>query len=370
MEKDAFGYGEIRQYLETVTRSLKLVRFEELEKFRLWTQSNQESIRAALTFANSGLDREWRRSFEAIGRLDAQLLEDLQRSAQDAVNSIHQTWLSDIAATQQSITDQVSVARLVLEDVSVKATLAASRWDKIDLDAIGKQWLLQQDFVNDLRASLDKMKHSFVSLTQSFGDAHNLLAMPSFILPGALQELYSTSDTINVLQPRDKQWEIQYDGDVELPAVTGTTSGRELEELLSQVDPALVGMYHGALRALEHDNPDRARHVLVSLRTLVDHVLWALAPNNESLAWISLQGENSFLHEGKPTRSGRVMFILREQAGGPVAEFVGCDMQVVNLLYSVFNRVHGKNPGVPYGQLRMIVFRTEAFLQYLLRVRQ
>ena len=62
---------------------------------------------------------------------------------------------------------------------------------------------------------------------------------------------------------------------------------RSLEEMLSRMDAGLLRAWHGAKQAVHSDNPDRSRHVTVSLRELLTHVLHKVAPDDKVRRWTS-----------------------------------------------------------------------------------
>ena len=79
--------------------------------------------------------------------------------------------------------------------------------------------------------------------------------------------------------------------------------------LLQTLDPGLATPYRGARDALRSGNPDRSRHILTSLRELWNHVLRRIAPDDLVLAWIR-GGDHHLLHEGRPTRKARALYVL------------------------------------------------------------
>ena len=130
-----------------------------------------------------------------------------------------------------------------------------------------------------------------------------------------------------------------------------------------------MATYRGAIEALSGDNPDRSRHVLSSLRTLLDNLLCKLAPQKEVREWIERNSIQGYLHNGQPTRHAKIRYVLRN-LGEPLRDFVEADTRAMVKLYTLYNRLHQLDIGVTDEQLRAIVLKTESYLVYILRVRE
>ena len=149
--------------------------------------------------------------------------------------------------------------------------------------------------------------------------------------------------------------------------------------LLESLDPALAVPYLGAREALESSNPDRVRHILVSLRELWNHVLHRLAPDHEMWCWVNSQGElDQLCKEGKLvyikngqyglTRRARILYICRELNHPPLADFLDQDTNALVKLVEFLQRVHKLESPLTEQQLRAILLRTESWLTYILQL--
>src|SRR5439155_9335890 len=98
-----------------------------------------------------------------------------------------------------------------------------------------------------------------------------------------------------------------------------------LEDGLTELDPGLLNVWRGARVALSPQNPDRARHVAVSLRELFTTVLHRLAPDDSVKEWTS--DPDHYDEKGRPTRRARYQFICRTINDGPFTKFVDLDMR-------------------------------------------
>jgi hypothetical protein len=127
--------------------------------------------------------------------------------------------------------------------------------------------------------------------------------------------------------------------------------------------PELVEMWDGAWAALEREEPDSVRHVLASLRALVDNVLWDLAPVEAVLSWAG--PGDTLANRGRPTRRARMLYARVTQRGG-----LGQTDQVVVTAalrdYSDLHRLHAARVGIPRVEVRSLVERVGHFLEWLL----
>ena len=83
---------------------------------------------------------------------------------------------------------------------------------------------------------------------------------------------------------------------------------RTLEDRLGEINSGFPGVLQGARAALNTDNPERARHVTVSLRELVGRVLHQFAPNDEVKTWST--NPSDYDDKGKLTRRGPITIYL------------------------------------------------------------
>lgn len=92
----------------------------------------------------------------------------------------------------------------------------------------------------------------------------------------------------------------------------------EFEAALVAVEPELLILWQGAVEASRTNNPDRARHVAVSLRELTTHLLHILSPDEELANWSTSESDYD---NKRPTRRARLRFIFRRFGEDVVALF-------------------------------------------------
>lgn len=126
-------------------------------------------------------------------------------------------------------------------------------------------------------------------------------------------------------------------------AAEGTAPEPSTEELLARLraeHPDLVRCAQGARLAYASDNPDRTRHVNVSLRALCDGLIWRLAPEDGVKAWTQ---KPEHFHKGRPTRRARVEFIVRSNPASLAARLLLSDAGFVKFLDKLQGPTHASH---------------------------
>ena len=136
-------------------------------------------------------------------------------------------------------------------------------------------------------------------------------------------------------------------------------------ELLPQLDPALLILYQGAITSLDSNNPDKQRHVAVSLRELFTHILHILSPDDKFNKW-NTDPDN--LKNGRPTRKGRLLYIYRDINFPPFNQFIKRDVEAALTFLNLFQRGTHKIKG-PFSkqQSRAILNRMESMLYFIIK---
>lgn len=181
----------------------------------------------------------------------------------------------------------------------------------------------------------------------------------------------SITNDNEVLNPIDRQpptHEVFRETDLprrtRVPAIP---EGRSIEELLREINPNWLNLLQGAREALNTNNPDRARHVAVSLRELLGHVLRQLTPDDDIRDWNT--NPDYYDDKDKPTRKARLRYIYREINSGSLSELVDADVTSILTLITRLNRgTHGVAPCLTHRELQVVVDYVESRLLFLLRV--
>ena len=289
----------------------------------------------------------------------------------ESISAAHQSWLDTIKPIQHDfshLSQLQASAKLALCDTSLRLAATERLMAGIDFDAIRSRFQIEMPVITGLESSIAHLAASYGGLAESLREISDITRLPAFVLPGATREIYTTSFALETLRPWDDRDEDEAETEIQLVAEAELeTSG--CIALLQQVDPGLARPYIGARDALYGNNADRARHILSSLRELWNHLLRRLAPDDLVAAWIPVvSNQKDLLHEGKPTRRARVLYVCRELNNDPLTDFLMHDTRALVKMIELFNRVHELETALTDEQLRAILLRTDSWLMYILQI--
>ena len=292
-------------------------------------------------------------------------------SIAESLSAVHQSWIERIKPIPNNISHRsqlLASANLDLCDTSLRPAATERLMAGIDFEAIRSRFQIEMPVISGLENSIAHMATSYGSLAESLKEISDITSLPTFVLPGATREIYTTSFAIEALcswvdrEDDETETELQLVTEAELE-----TSGSIA--LLQQVEPGLARPYIGAWDALYGNNADRARHILSSLRELWNHLLRRLAPEDLVAAWIpGVPNQKDLLHDGKPTRRARVLYVCRELNNDPLTDFLMHDTRALVKLIELFNRVHELETELTDEQLRAILLKADSWLIYILQI--
>jgi hypothetical protein len=369
LQKFRAAYLRIQEDMERMNRALKpsyLSVYEQME--RALEPIRRQHLEVSRSMELSGLtsshlaeivqaNQRWQDLIDQA-TVSSRVVEDIKRT--------HQTWLEGIKPMQDSITQLQAAAKLSLGDMAYRMTVSERLFAGIDLDAIQQAvalpepaFLKFQNVINDVTSTYEKLAASIRVLP-------DVTYLPAFALPGATREVFITGYALDAIRIPEEPEDEEDTSVVQLIAeVEHETSG--CIGLLQTVDPALARPYIGAHDALRGRNADRARHILSSLREFWNHLLRRLAPDKHVLSWVSTE-DKDLLHEGRPTRRARVLYVCRSLNHEPLTDFVVQDTRALVKLVEFFNRVHELDPELTDEQLRALLLRTDSWVTYILQI--
>ncbi|MBC8505644.1 MAG: hypothetical protein H8D34_12335 [Chloroflexi bacterium] len=206
----------------------------------------------------------------------------------ESLAATHQSWLERIKPIQHDfshLSQLQASAKLALCDTSLRLAATERLMAGIDFGAIRSRFQIEVPVIAGLESSIAHVAASYGGLAESLREISDITRLPTFVLPGATREFYTTSFALESLRPWDERDEEDAETEIQLVAEAELeTSG--CIALLQQVDPGLARPYIGARDALHGNNTDRARHILSSLRELWNHLLRRLAPDESVAVWI------------------------------------------------------------------------------------
>lgn len=365
--------AKLHQYLDAINRLANppyLSVIEQMERTLEPIRRQQLEITRALEMAGAAT-----RIQEIVGA--NQHWQDLIKQATatsrvaESLSAAHQSWFDTNKPIQHDFSQLSQLqasAKLALCDTSLRLSATERLMAGIDFEAIRGRFQIEMPVISGLESSIAHVAASYGNLAESLREISDITRLPAFVLPGATREIYTTSFALETLRPWDERDEDEAETEIQFVAEAKLeTSG--CIALLQQVDPELARPYIGARDALYSNNADRARHILSSLRELWNHLLRRLAPDDLVTAWIpGVSNQKDLLHDGKPTRRARILYVCRELNNEPLTDFLMHDTRALVKLIELFNRVHELKTALTDEQLRAILIRNDSWLMYILQI--
>ena len=138
----------------------------------------------------------------------------------------------------------------------------------------------------------------------------------------------------------------------------------DVDLMLAELNPDYVVVLDEAFEVFSGRLLGRTRHVLVSLRELITHVLHDLSPDDELRAWST---DPKYFHKDRPTRAARHLYICRFVNCGPYSDYVKKSSGTTSAFFEALNGLHDVRPDVCDFQLRLMVTDALSILRFLLR---
>jgi len=358
---------------------------QQLEKDRLSRESLLKSAIPEMVISYSNTIESLKPAFAHLRDAESHhaamvSLSDAHTSLSNILSKYHdfdKIPYSDIALSSSWQESIKSYSKLVdlssATDISLKshyssiaesAFLAQERLLRVNWESLGGVTRIDPKEFSGIHETFDSLTDRYSLLMRSIEESKNLvLSFPPIVSSGPPIEIFTSAGVLNSLSysgmdegysESEKQIKHEIEEQIEVSVI----------ELLDSLDPRLHKTWLGAKEALRSDNPDRKRHVVVSLRELVTHVLHSLAPDKEVQKWTD---KPEHFHEGRPTRTARVLYICRGVNHGPFTSFINADVKANVEFIALFQRgTHELDIVFSESQLRALVIHTESFLRFLL----
>jgi hypothetical protein len=255
----------------------------------------------------------------------------------------------DSIASQSSITDLLSS----LDTTRLLHTSLSSQYRLLDLEANSFGRLIDASTIlaNDLTATFSKLTRSYRDVIECFPSIPQ--PQVTFIAKYSPIEYSLEMDVLERIS-------VEHDEDIE---VQGLPS---IDDELASFNDQLLILVNGARESLKSDNPDRARHVMTSVRELFRHILHGLSPVDEIRKW---SADANHYHNDQPTRRARLLYICRNFSGDPLTKFVEDDVRAaLTLIDSLNTGTHAVQSKLTESQLKAIVYRMESLALFLLKI--
>jgi hypothetical protein len=245
--------------------------------------------------------------------------------------------------------------------IKTQGLLSTIEWkcigDELEVDLLEKT-RVQSNFLD--------LSDSYTNLLTSNENGSNYLTLPDSVAVWPPHEYYNNARLIKEITSPNTyidQSEEVYRPKVEIGKYIPP---KNLLSKLESLDSGLSMMLQGALQSLSSSNPDRSRHLSVSLRELFNHVIHTLAPDEAIREWDTDAKE---YHNNRPTRRTRLRYICREIDQGSFEDFMESDIDSILHLINIFNKgTHKiKSPYVD-SQMKAMLVRSENAIRFLIEV--
>jgi hypothetical protein len=276
-------------------------------------------------------------------------------------------WNESITAYER-LAGEIAAPELALKahyaTVAESAFLAQERLLRVRWDSLGNATKIAFSEFSPISDRFTTLTDTYRLLMQSFETPEHFMAsFPPIISAGPPLEILTSARLFDALSRPIPEEEF-FEGDRQAESDLEDEIEATTDELLAALNPELRSVWFGAKEALRSNNPDRGRHVAVSLRELVTHVLDAIAPSEEIQTWTR---DPSHFRDGRPTREARVLFACRGVNHGPLSRFVSADVRATIEFIALFQRgTHELAVSFSEAQLRALVTRAESLLRFLL----
>lgn len=306
----------------------------------------------ALTGANTNLTR----MLESVSIKDSALskiFQDQQR--------LHTTIKGlSINDSLTSAFARIDTTRMLSVSLLAQQKLAA--FDRLSLGALAG---LDTAFSKALTINFGNLTRSYQSLLDAASTRQSLLNHVPFIATYAPIEYFREVEVLGTITVEEEEAE----GDDELVITRAICeSVPSVDMLLADFNSSYCRLLQGARDSLASNNPDRARHVITSVRELFTQVLHSLAPDDNVRGWST---NDQHFHNNRPTRRARLLYICRHINSDPFLRFIEDDVQAtLSFIESLNEGTHVVESRLTEAQLRSIIARMESLLVFLLQVRK
>ena len=253
---------------------------------------------------------------------------------------------------------------MAMSSVSVLGTLAEQSLSAVKWANLGKITNLSAEVISATKNDFTQFASNYSNVLHSIDKKPNWIYEAPNLITLSPNVFYTQSRMVEMLSVEDVGAFETNDTDLALEELNEVS----LRHLLHQLNPDMIKMWDGAIEALHGSNPDFLRHFTLSIRELYTQLTHALSPDKEFIKW-DVNGEH--LHQGKPTRQGRLYYINRNLHGSKkeFSKFLNVEVKNTLDLVDILNSgTHGINSSLTRPQLKTIKIKAEQLFVSLLQI--
>lgn len=362
--KKMHDYGGFSNHIEELLRNSR----EHDEMIKRYAQPLSDSVQSLIASLRMPVSdfvalEQRSASYSAIHSANAAIADIIdQRTNIEKIADQTATEISAITSAFKN-SDIPDIARLNQYSAIGEISLAAqTMMADVNFADIRSAYAISSKHLSALESSFRGFMESYSNLYSSIQVSKvDIISLDWFVTELPPIEIYTGAGLARVIsRPVPSEVEPAFPFEQDFVAdIEGS-----LEEMLGKTDPSLVKMWRGAKFALKSSNPDRFRHVTVSLRELITQVLHGIAPDEAVFMWTS---DPNHFHNGRPTRAARLLFACRNVNNGPFVSFVKNDVKSHLSFIDVFQAgTHNPDSSFTEEQMEVLIVRTETLLRFLL----
>lgn len=147
------------------------------------------------------------------------------------------------------------------------------------------------------------------------------------------------------------------------PAGFQLINENELSQNLHSIDNTLLKMWQGARDILNSNNPEKVRHVSVSLRELTKGLINQIIPDD---IVIDFYIKNGIVINGKPSLEQKITCFFSEESGSRLLPFISSEVETIVKLINLLSKLtHNKENNITDDALIYIISKVESVILLL-----
>lgn len=310
-------------------------------------------------------DEERRRLFEAHRpHSDAlqQIFEanNLISQAIKDSSKLYETYNAAMGNSKEAI-----INNMLTKSIYMERMIGDIQWNSIG-SAFNASPSVASSLINDFN-ELSSKYNSFAKYIDEI--PNHIITYSPFLLDIPPRELYNAAKLLEISDIESSEYDDEMSDDFQV-----VNRDASLTEKLSEIDANLAKLLDGAKLSAKSKNPDRGRHVSISLRELITQLLHKLAPDTKIEEWKPDKTDQTYYYKDKTdkykiTRQARLLYICRNINHGSFESFIKKDVSSTITFIEVLNGgTHGVESNFSDEQIKALTTRAGDLISFLIDI--